>query len=76
MYSAAYLGRRANLFSNGVNNEDFHTKNVLPERSFRGQNNHPRMKVYLNIPDMQPLTAAFVTPNADETMKGGDQRSR
>jgi len=32
------------LFSNGVNNEDFHTKNVLPERSFRGQNN-PRMKV-------------------------------
>ena len=72
MYSAAYLGRRANLFSNGVNNEDFHTKNVLPERSFRGQNN-PRMKVY--IPGMQPLTAAFVTPNAalvtPKTIQGG-----
>ena len=62
MYSAAYLGRRANLFSNGVNNEDFHTKNVLPESSFRGQNNPRIMKVYINIPDMQPLTAAFVTP--------------
>ena len=27
MYSAAFLGRRANLFSNGVNIEDFHKKN-------------------------------------------------
>jgi hypothetical protein len=44
MYSAAYLGRRANLFSNGVNNEDFHKENVLLERTFSGRNN-PRMKV-------------------------------
>jgi hypothetical protein len=44
MHSAAYLGRRANLFSNGVNNEVFHKKNVLLERTFSGQNN-PRMKV-------------------------------
>ena len=40
----AYLGRRANLFSHGVNNEDFHKKNVLLERTFSGRNN-PRMKV-------------------------------
>ena len=40
----AHLGRRANLFSNGVNNEVFHKKNVLLERTFSGQNN-PRMKV-------------------------------
>ena len=44
MYSTAYLGRRANSFSNDVNNEDFHKKNVLLERTFSGQNN-PRMKV-------------------------------
>ena len=46
MYSAAYLGRRANFFSNGVNNDVFHKKNVLLERTFSGQNN-PRMKVKL-----------------------------
>ena len=38
MYSTAYLGRRANSFSNDVNNEDFHKKNVLLERTFSGQN--------------------------------------
>ena len=41
----ANLGRRANLFSHGVNNnEEFPKKNVLLERTFSGQNN-PRMKV-------------------------------
>ena len=60
MYSTAYLGRRANSFSNDVDNEDFHKKNVLLERTFSGRNNQ-RMKVE-NLPGMQPLTASFVTP--------------